>query len=68
MAQAHPHDISTILDNEGIAIRAGHHCAMPLMDRFNLPATARVTFGIYNTTQDVDRLVEGLHRVIQLFG
>ncbi|WP_267256897.1 cysteine desulfurase [Coxiella endosymbiont of Ornithodoros maritimus] len=68
MAQAHPHDISTILDNEGIAIRAGHHCAMPLMDRFNLPATARVTFGIYNTMQDVDRLVEALHRVVKLFG
>ena len=67
MAQVHPHDISTILDSEGIAIRAGHHCAMPLMDRFNIPATARVTFGIYNTLHDVGRLIEGLHRVIELF-
>lgn len=68
MAQAHPHDVATILDNEGIAIRAGHHCAMPLMERFNLPATARVTVGIYNTIHDVDRLLEGLHQVIELFG
>ena len=68
MAQAHPHDIATILDNEGIAIRAGHHCAMPLMERFNLSATARVTIGIYNTLYDVDRLLKGLYQVIELFG
>ena len=67
MTQAHPHDIGTILDNEGIAIRAGHHCAMPLMDRFNISATARITFGIYNTLHDVDRLIKGLHQVIELF-
>lgn len=67
MTQAHPHDIATILDSEGIAIRAGHHCAMPLMECLNLPATARVTFGIYNTFDDVDRLVDGLYRVINLF-
>lgn len=68
MEQVHPHDIATILDNEGIAVRAGHHCAMPLMEYFNLPATTRVTFGIYNTFYDVDRLVEGLHKVIKVFG
>lgn len=68
MAQAHPHDIATILDSEGVAIRAGHHCAMPLMERFNVPATARVSFGLYNTLDDVDRLMQGLNKVIQLFG
>ena len=64
---AHPHDIGTVLDNEGIAIRAGHHCAMPLMERFGLPATARVSFGLYNQKEDVDRLVQGLHKVNQIF-
>lgn len=68
MDQIHPHDIGTILDTEGVAIRAGHHCAMPLMARYNVPATARVTFGVYNHQQDVDRLIEGLQKVINLFG
>lgn len=68
MEQAHSHDIATILDHEGIAIRAGHHCAMPLMERFNVAATARVSFGVYNNKQEVDRLVAGLHKVIALFG
>lgn len=67
MKQAHPHDIATILDRKGIAIRAGHHCAMPLMQRFNLPATARITLGIYNTFNDIDRLVDGLIQVNQIF-
>ena len=67
MEQAHPHDIATVLDNEGIAIRAGHHCAMPLMERFNVPATARVSFGLYNQKQDVDRLIQGLEKVLKLF-
>jgi len=67
MDVAHPHDIGTILDNEGVAIRVGHHCAMPLMKRFGLPATARVSFGIYNSHQDVDRLVEALHKVREVF-
>ena len=67
MDSAHPHDIGTILDHEGIAIRAGHHCAMPLMDYFGLPATARVSFGLYNTKQDVDRLIFGLHKVSEIF-
>lgn len=63
----HPHDIGTILDHEGIAIRAGHHCAMPVMERFNIPATVRVSFGLYNNKQDVDALITGLHNVKRLF-
>ncbi len=67
MEQVHPHDIATILDHKGIAIRAGHHCAMPLMERFKLPATARITFGLYNTFNDIDRLIDGLVWVNQIF-
>ncbi len=59
----HPHDIGTILDHEGIAVRTGHHCAQPVMDRFVVPATARASFGIYNNREDVDRLVDGLGHV-----
>jgi len=59
----HPHDIGTILDHEGVAIRTGHHCAQPVMQRFSIPATARASFAIYNTREDIDRLVEGLHQV-----
>ncbi len=59
----HPHDIGTILDNEGIAIRAGHQCAQPVMDFFKIPATARASFGLYNTREDVDALVRGLRKV-----
>jgi cysteine desulfurase/selenocysteine lyase len=64
---AHPHDIATILDNEGIAIRAGHHCAQPLMARFGVPSTARASFYVYNTRDDVDDLVAALHGVRALF-
>ena len=64
----HPHDIGTILDQSGIAIRTGHHCTMPLMLRLGLPATARASFAFYNTREEVDKLVEGLNRVIKLFG
>ncbi len=64
----HPHDIGTILDQEGIAIRTGHHCAQPLMMRFNVPATGRASFGLYNTRQEADKLVAGLHKVIEVFG
>jgi cysteine desulfurase/selenocysteine lyase len=64
----HPHDIGTILDREGIAIRAGHHCAMPLMERFGVPATARASFAFYNTLEEVEALVRGIHRVIEVFG
>lgn len=64
----HPHDIGTILDLEGIAIRTGHHCTEPVMTRFGIPATARVSFGMYNTMEEVDRLVAGLEKVRQVFG
>ncbi len=68
MAQAHPHDISTVLDSCGVAIRAGHHCAMPLMSRFKVAATARASLALYNSTTDIDRLTDGLHEVVRLFG
>lgn len=64
---AHPHDIGTILDREGIAIRTGHHCTMPLMERFGVPATARASFALYNTRQEVDALVEAIHKVREVF-
>ena len=64
----HPHDAGTILDREGIAVRAGHHCAQPVMDRFGIPATIRASFGLYNTIEDVDRLMEGLEKVAEIFG
>lgn len=63
----HPHDIGTILDHHGIAVRAGHHCSQPLMDRFNIPACVRASFGVYNSEEDVDKLVEGLLEVKRLF-
>jgi cysteine desulfurase/selenocysteine lyase len=63
----HPHDVGTILDQEGIAIRTGHHCAQPLMQRFGIPATARASLGLYNTRADVDALVAGLHKVLEVF-
>lgn len=64
----HPHDIGTILDQEGIAIRAGHHCAQPVMKRFNLPATARASFAFYNTRAEVDVLCGAIEQVIEVFG
>ena len=63
----HPHDIGTILDREGIAVRTGHHCAQPVMDRFGIPATARASLALYNTRADVDALVRGLHEVREVF-
>lgn len=63
----HPHDIGTILDQEGVAIRTGHHCAQPIMMRFNIPATARASFGLYNTREEADALVTALGRVIEVF-
>jgi cysteine desulfurase/selenocysteine lyase len=68
MGDAHPHDISTILDSEGIAIRAGHHCAQLVMQHFGVSATARASFYLYNSTDDVDRLVDGLVSVQAIFG
>ena len=64
----HPHDIGTILDEGGVAIRAGHHCAQPLMDLLGVPATARASFGINNVPEDIDRLAEGIARVTRIFG
>jgi len=64
----HPHDIGTLLDQLGIAIRAGHHCAMPVMDFFEVPATARASFGLYNTFEEVDILMDGIRQVIKMFG
>lgn len=63
----HPHDIATILDSEGVAVRAGHHCAMPLMKRFNVPATARASFGLYNTICEVESLAAALHKTQKVF-
>lgn len=64
---AHPHDISTIIDQTGVAIRAGHHCAQPLIDRFDIPSAARASFGMYNTVEEADRLVAGLEKVKEIF-
>jgi cysteine desulfurase/selenocysteine lyase len=63
----HPHDIGTILDQEGVAIRTGHHCAQPVMQRFGIAATARASFALYNTREEVDALVEGLQKVREVF-
>ena len=64
----HPHDIGTILDTEGVAIRTGHHCAMPVMDFFKVPATARASFAFYNTFEEIDRLVAALEHTRRLLG
>ena len=63
----HPHDVGSIVDREGVAIRTGHHCAQPIMDRLGVPATARASFGMYNTSGDVDALLAALHRVREIF-
>ena len=65
---AHAHDVATILDREGVAVRAGHHCAQPVMQRFGVAATVRASLGLYNTRADVDALVAGLRRVVEVFG
>ncbi|MGE5682630.1 MAG: SufS family cysteine desulfurase [Bacillota bacterium] len=64
----HPHDIGTILDSEAIAIRTGHHCTQPVMQRFCIPATARASFAFYNTKEEIDKLVSGIYKVIKVFG
>ncbi len=64
----HPHDIGTLLDQLGIAVRAGHHCAMPVMDFFGVPATARASFSFYNTIEEVDSLIDGIKQLIEVFG
>ncbi len=63
----HPHDVGTVLDCEGVAVRTGHHCAQPVMDFFQVPATSRASFALYNTREEVDVLVEGIHRVVEMF-
>ena len=65
--QIHAHDLGTILDQEGVAVRAGHHCAMPVMQRFGVPATTRASFALYNTREEVDVLVRGIHRALKVF-
>jgi cysteine desulfurase/selenocysteine lyase len=67
MEKAHPHDIGTILDEQGIAIRTGHHCAQPVMQRFQIPATARASMAFYNTKEDIDALIKGIDRVLEVF-
>jgi cysteine desulfurase/selenocysteine lyase len=67
IAGVHPHDIGTILDQEGIAVRAGHHCAQPVMERFGVDATARASFGLYNTKEEIDALVRGIKKVQEVF-
>jgi cysteine desulfurase/selenocysteine lyase len=64
----HPHDIGTMLDSLGIAIRAGHHCAMPVMDFYQVPATARASFAMYNTKAEIDVLMKGIVSLIEVFG
>lgn len=66
MEGLHPHDVGTIVDHEGVAIRTGHHCAMPLMDFYQVPATARVSFALYNTVEEIDRLVDALTKVREI--
>lgn len=68
MDEIHPHDVGTILDAEGIAVRAGHHCTQPVMERFKIPATTRASFAFYNTMAEVDRLIAGLYKVREIMG
>ncbi|MBP1658749.1 MAG: sufS [Bacteroidetes bacterium] len=68
MEGIHPHDIGTILDVEGVAIRTGHHCAQPVMQRFGIPATARASFAFYNTKEEVDAFIKALSKVREVLG
>jgi cysteine desulfurase/selenocysteine lyase len=68
LGDVHPHDVGTILDQEGIAIRAGHHCAQPVMQHFKVPATARASFAFYNTKSEVDSLIAAVQKVVEVFG
>jgi len=67
LANVHPHDIGTILDTEGVCIRAGHHCAQPVMEHFGIPATARVSLGLYNTKEDIDAMVQAVQKAVEMF-
>ncbi len=68
LGDVHPHDVGTILDQEGVCVRTGHHCAQPVMTRYDVPATVRASFGLYNTREEVDALVAGLRKVLEVFG
>ena len=67
MDEVHPHDIGTVLDRDGVAVRAGHHCCQPLMARLGVPATVRASLALYNTREDIDALVAALRRVREVF-
>ena len=67
LADIHPHDVATVLDGEGVAIRAGHHCAEPLMHRFGIAGTARASLALYNTRTEIDALVAALHKALEVF-
>ncbi len=67
LGEIHPHDIGTILDRQGVAIRAGHHCAQPVMDRYQIPATARASFALYNTRHEIDLLAKAVRKVMEVF-
>jgi len=67
MAEAHPHDVAQILDSLGVAVRAGHHCAMPIHEKFGVPATTRASFYVYTTPAEIDRLIDGLYKVKHVF-
>jgi cysteine desulfurase/selenocysteine lyase len=64
----HPHDVGTVLDDDGVAVRAGHHCAQPVMQRFGIPATVRASFAFYNTPDEIEALVRGVERARKVFG
>ena len=64
----HAHDVGTIVDTEGVAIRTGHHCTQPVMDRYDVPATSRASLAMYNTTGEIDQLVAALRKVREVFG
>ncbi|GMU96499.1 SufS family cysteine desulfurase [Ignavibacterium album] len=68
LENVHPHDVGTFLDFEGVAIRTGHHCTQPIMDRYGIPATSRASFGMYNTLDEIDVLVNGLKKILEVFG
>jgi cysteine desulfurase/selenocysteine lyase len=68
VAGVHPHDLGTVLDEHGVAVRTGHHCAMPVMDYFKVPATARASFSLYNNFEEIDRLAAGIEEARKLFG
>jgi cysteine desulfurase/selenocysteine lyase len=66
--RVHAHDVGTILDQEGVAVRAGHHCAMPVMQRFGVPATTRASFAFYNSLDEIEVMARALQRVVKVFG